>query len=212
MPSQQCAAQNDSEVTYRQVVKVREQEENAQQRDETEEDGAHRALAARLLVHLASTIPSKRRDTAEAPTDKVCDTEGNQLAVRTQLHALDGLAAAETLSSDRRLKEAEESDEKRVGHGFADVCDIGRQERPAKDEQAARRCLDVAENLNTQIVPSELPAEDDGSYDDDEAVRDEDDRRKSWLEILLPLAVESCKLADGRSSVIHLPGQHTELS
>lgn len=156
--SQQCAVQNDSEVTYRQVVEVREQEENAEQGDETEEDGAHRALSASLLVHLASAIPSKRRDATEAPTHKVCNTEGDQLAIRTQLHALDGLAAAETLSSDRRLEEAEESDEKRVRHGFANECDVGGQERPTKDEQAARRSLDVAENLNAQLVPSELPA------------------------------------------------------
>ena len=73
-------------LTYRYVVEVRQQPNRADDRDDRQQDTAHRRLSTRAGVDLTSTVASKSWDGHEDTTDHVSKTKSNQLSVRRDCH------------------------------------------------------------------------------------------------------------------------------
>lgn len=146
--------------TNGQIVEVRQEEENAEKREKTQEYGAHGALATCLLVHLASTVPSKSRNTQETTTDEVGHAKRDKLSVGAQLHSLNCLNTTKTLGSNGRFEEPEKSNEERAGHGRTNMGHQRRLEGPLEAEQSSASRLDLAKNLYSLLVPFVVPAKD----------------------------------------------------
>lgn len=75
--------------TYRNIVKVRQHEENTDNRDQRQEDAAHRRLPTSRSIDLTPSITSKGRQTHKKPTKDIRDAQCNQLSVRTQIDVLE---------------------------------------------------------------------------------------------------------------------------
>lgn len=172
---------------YGEVVEVGEHEEDAEKGDEAEDDTAHWRAAARRSVDFAAPIAAKRRQSHEAPANDIGHPQRHEFAVGAQDNTLQAVAvlavaAAEAFGRDRRLEEAEQSDQEGGAHGFADVLHVRGDERPVEGKGGAGARLHVAEDFKPLLVPATFPGKDGGENDDDEAIGYIRNRRVSRLQ------------------------------
>ncbi len=188
-PIKDTAKKSDERgATYRQIVKVRQEEQDGNERDHAQEDGAHRALPPRLLVDLAPAVAAKGWQGHETPADEIGYPECYQLAICTELDGRECLLSAEALRSHRRLEKAQQRDEERCAHRVTDVAHMCTLEGPSEAEKMARCSLHCAQDLHTLLIPLEVPGEKCGNDDDKEAVRDVCNARIARLHAALHLS------------------------
>jgi hypothetical protein len=101
---------------------------------------------------------------------------------------LNAVGSAEALCGDGRLEEAEQRNEEGGAHGVTDDVHLRQLEGPAECEEVSGRGLDLAENVDALVLPVELPRQDDGDDDNEEAVGDVGDPVVARLQALLELA------------------------
>jgi hypothetical protein len=119
-------------LPYRNVIKVWQQKVNADNRDQRQEDTAHRRSASSALVDFASSIATEGWQSHEHTTDQICHTKCNELAIGRGKHSHNAVTlvhflhcavtlrfrllfnlarcVSETLRGDATFKEAEQGD------------------------------------------------------------------------------------------------------
>lgn len=98
---------------------------------------------------------------------------------------MDSLTGTQTLGRNRRFEEAQESNQEGCRHGTSNVRHVLQLEGPLEGEEVTVGGLDSSENLNTLVLPVELPAQNGRHDNDEEAVGNVGDSGKPGLEAIL---------------------------
>lgn len=161
--------------TYRNVVEIWQEKQNAENSDYGQEDTAHGCFSAGTLVHQTSSISTKGGNAHEESSKNVCNAKSDQLAISRDGHVDDAISLfdlvavlvnhdfdfggtiAKAFCGDTAFEKAKEGDEERGGECIGDVFHHRWLERKMNLERLARR-LQISKDIEALFVPGKAPS------------------------------------------------------